>query len=313
MSNIPHKILDKYSSPYCDIKIKKYKMATYSKKDFDSSLYNSARPSYPDEFYQHLMEYHQSCAGNSTQTALDVGCGSGFVAFKLAEYFEKVVGTDISETMILQCKGDERNQNETMEFAVAPAEKAPDIISPASVDMITAAECLHWVDQNAFFEESARILKPNGTLAYWFYLDPVFPASKEATQINLEYSYDSSIELYGDDYEHFFGPYYEQPGHNLLRSGLDGMTPPTEQFADIIRHYYDPFSTGSTPLLIKKKITLEVYGNYVKSWSGYNTWKADNPEKPDAADELIGKLQSILGEKEIDVVFPTLFVLARRK
>lgn len=289
-------------------------MATYSKKDFNSSLYNTARPSYPDSFYKHLMEYH----GSSRDLAVDVGCGSGFVAFKLTEFFDKVLGTDISETMIRQCKSDEKSHRGNIDFAVAPAEKFPDAVTPGSVDLITGAECLHWVDHPAFFSEAARVLKKGGTLAYWFYMDPVFPDSLEASKINLEYSYDSSKENHGDLYERFFGPYYEQPGHNYLRSALVEVSPPLQDFEHVTRLHFNPL-TGQgqgTPLYISKNISLNVYRDYVKSWSGYNTWKADNPDKPDAGDELIDKLAQAMGvdvDTPVHVVFPTVFTLAKRR
>lgn len=47
-------------------------------------------------------------------TALDIGCGGGKYSFAMAPYFEKVIGTDISEQMINYAeerKKDEKNTN----------------------------------------------------------------------------------------------------------------------------------------------------------------------------------------------------------
>ncbi|KAM9933005.1 hypothetical protein OXX80_007359, partial [Metschnikowia pulcherrima] len=48
-------------------------MSTYSEQAFDSSHYDSARPTYPDQFYKTLVDYHKQVEGNVTSLAMDVG------------------------------------------------------------------------------------------------------------------------------------------------------------------------------------------------------------------------------------------------
>jgi ubiquinone/menaquinone biosynthesis C-methylase UbiE len=43
----------------------------------------------------------------------------------------------------------------------------------SSVDLVTAAQALHWFDASAFFAEAKRILRPQGVIAVWGYGDPV--------------------------------------------------------------------------------------------------------------------------------------------
>ena len=43
------------------------------------------------------------------------------------------------------------------------------------------------------FDESYRVLKSNGTLAYWFYKDPVFIGYPEANKVYTNYTYNSSL------------------------------------------------------------------------------------------------------------------------
>ena len=64
------------------------------------------------------------------------------------------------------------------------------------------------------------------------------------------------------------GPYYQQPGHDYLRSLMKEIEVPTDKFYDIVRHEYisdihgapkeneDPYIT-KTPLFIKKTITMK--------------------------------------------------------
>lgn len=297
-------------------------MATYSEEKFDSSHYNTARPSYPDKFYDTVVDFHKKVDGNTTDLAIDVGCGTGFVAFKLTQFFDKVIGTDVSATMISQCKNDPKTAQlrSKIDFAVAPAEEAPEFVAANSVDLITAAECAHWMDHPRFFAESARILKKNGTLAYWFYLDPVFLNQPRANEIYMDYAYGSSVEKHGDAYERYFGPFYEEPGHSFLRSAMVEVSPPTDLFYDVVRHHYHPDKqkdgASYTTLYIPKHITLRVYRNYVTSWSGYHNWKVAHGDKPDTVDRFMDELQEAMGvdmDTPVDLMFPTVYTFARKK
>lgn len=295
-------------------------MTTYQDQDFDAERYNAARPTYPDTFYDHLVEHHKS-HGGSLDLALDVGCGPGFVTFKLLNYFKQVIGTDFSPAMIGHCTKDPRVEfSDKIRFYATPAEQAPEEIQPHTVDLITAAEACHWFDHPKFFAESARILKSGGTLAYWFYFDPVFVGNQKATDLVVKWLYDSSKKKYGDSYERFFGPYFDQPGHDIFRTTLSHISPPESEFKDIVRHYYHPHENEGgasfTPLYIERNVSLETFRSQAKSWSGYHNWKHDNPDKPDAADELIDKLAEVLGvglDETLHVVYPTVFTFATKK
>ncbi|GEQ66944.1 hypothetical protein JCM33374_g607 [Metschnikowia sp. JCM 33374] len=295
-------------------------MSTYSEQAFDSSHYNSARPTYPDKFYKTLVDYHLEKKGNVTELAMDLGTGPGFVAFKLTKYFSHVIGTDLSSTMIEECNARLEGSPEkgNLEFHQSPAEKSPEFIAESSVDVITVAEACHWMDHPKFFAECARVLKRGGTLAYWFYLDPVFVNNIKATEIHRKYSWDSSIETEGSDYEKYFGRFFEQPGHDLYGDAMSKVSPPDELFGNVIRHYYHPYEHDHnyTTLFIEKKLTLKTYRDLARSWSGYHNWKKQYPDRPDAADQLVAEVQQALGVDEdttIEIIFPTVYTFAQKK
>lgn len=297
-------------------------MATYSDKTFDTKVYDLARPSYPDGFYTTLIDYHTSKSPAETQVALDIGCGSGFVTFKLSKFFDSMIGTDISETMIKQCVEDPRTEGSNLKFAVAPAEKSPEFIAPNSVDLLTGAECCHWVDHPKFFAEAHRVLKPNGTLAYWFYLDPVFigPQAEKANEIYQNYAYGSSVANGEPGVEKYMGLYYEQPGHEFFRTALKTVEIPKTLFGDIVINHYDPRVDGEdgskTTLFIKKTINLEIWRQYVKSWSAYHTWMAEHgATNKDIADTYIDELKDKLGwtdSDDIQIIFPTIYFFSKK-
>lgn len=294
-------------------------MSTYSESNFNTTHYNLARPSYPDEFYNTLIEYHDS-TNSAHELALDIGCGSGFVAFKLIDFFEKVIGTDISSTMVSQCRKTAK-PNENIQFLVGSAEQAPPEIQENSVDLITGAECCHWVDHEKFFKESFRILKPGGTLAYWFYKDPIFIGHDKANEIYTNYTYNSSMEMNKDDtFERYMGPYYQQPGHDYLRTLMKEIEVPTKYYKNVVRHEYDPVHHGAdstkTTLYISKKITLPAFLNYVKSWSAYHTWMTEHGSKYDIAEAFVNELKEAMNWDdtfEFEVVWATVYTFAKKK
>lgn len=304
-------------------------MSAYSETSFDTKRYDDSRPNYPEPFYHELIKYHKE-KGGTTQLAVDIGCGSGFVTFKLLEYFDHVIGTDPSSNMILQCQSHipQSSENKFIEFSIGSAESHPSTTMPNSVDLITGAECCHWVDHAKFFTESARVLKPNGTLAYWFYKDPVFVGYPKANAIYENYTYNSSTATNPNEaFERYMGPYYQQPGHDYLRSLLKEKSPPPDLFYDIVRHEYiserDGAPTGTenayvtkTPLFICKIIDMRWFLNYVKSWSAYHIWMKEHGDKYDIAEVFVDELKQQMGwddDTKIKVIWDTVYTFARKK
>ncbi len=98
--------------------------------------------------------------------ALDCGTGNGQAAVGLSVHFARVVATDPSEAQLAHAAP---AANVEYRYARAEASGLPD----ASVDLVTAAQALHWFDTAAFFEEARRVLAPGGAIAVWGYGDPV--------------------------------------------------------------------------------------------------------------------------------------------
>ncbi|KAK6454113.1 trans-aconitate methyltransferase 1 [Scheffersomyces xylosifermentans] len=318
-------------------------MASYSESTFDSQHYDDSRPNYPESFYRELVKYHdgQEKKEDSSRrdNAVDVGCGSGFVTFKLLDYFKHVQGTDPSSTMIKQCKESKQfaavneqsgtsDSKKRLDFLIGTGENFPESIENDSVDLVTAAEAAHWFDHPAFFKEVHRVLKPSGTLSYWFYKDPVFIGYPRANEIYTNYTYNSSLELNPkDEFERYMGPYYQQPGHDYLRTLLKEIEVPTDLFYDMERHEYISSRDGvpqdyskpgppATALFIHKRITLKWFLNYVKSWSAYHSWMKDHGNKYNIAEKFVDELKQELGwtdDTELDVVWDTVYTFARKR
>jgi len=100
------------------------------------------------------------------RVALDCGTGNGQAALGLANHFERVIAIDQSGDQIRRA-----TPNPRIEYRVAPAESSG--LPDASVDLVTAAQSLHWFDPAAFFGEARRVLAPGGAIAVWGYGDPI--------------------------------------------------------------------------------------------------------------------------------------------
>ncbi len=111
--------------------------------------YAKFRPHYPTALFDWLA---QQAPGR--ELAWDAGTGSGQVAVELARLFEKVVATDPSARQI-----DNAEAHARVEYRVEPAERSS--LEPASVDLVTVAQALHWFDFPAFYAEAERVLNPD--------------------------------------------------------------------------------------------------------------------------------------------------------
>jgi SAM-dependent methyltransferase len=76
----------------------------------------------------------------------------------LAEYFTRVVATDVSALQIANAV-----QHPRVEYRVAPAHASG--IPAHSVDLVNVAQALHWFDLDAFYTEVRRVLGPGGVIA----------------------------------------------------------------------------------------------------------------------------------------------------
>ncbi len=88
--------------------------------------------------------------------------GSGQAARAMAGHVGRVIATDASERQIKNAAAHPR-----VEYRVAPAEQSG--LDDHSVDMVTVAQALHWLDLDRFHTEVRRVVRPGGVVAAWCY------------------------------------------------------------------------------------------------------------------------------------------------
>jgi SAM-dependent methyltransferase len=278
-------------------------MAAFSDSSFKADDYNSFRPTYTNEVFHEIVKYHTG----EHDLAVDIGCGSGQASYPLTEYFKHVIGTDLSHAMINTANNRITEEyKDRIKFVQSPAETL-EFLDDSSVDLVTAAQCIHWFDHPKFFKEIHRVLKPNGTIAFWGYADPIFNVA-EADAMSEQFTYDDPAKL---------GPYWEQPGRQILRDLLKDVNAPEPQFTELKTYEHIPgVSDGKSPLQIRREVPLEFYGKYVKTWSSYHNWEKAHRGEPDIADQYIRELQARLKwtpKTRVTLEWLTVLKLARKR
>lgn len=121
--------------------------------------YAAFRPRYPVGLFDFIAD-----RAPGRGLAWDCATGNGQAAIDLAERFERVCATDISEEQIGQAMSHPR-----VEYSVQPAEATSFL--DGCFDAICAAQALHWFDVDRFYSEASRVARSGAVIAIWGYTD----------------------------------------------------------------------------------------------------------------------------------------------
>jgi ubiquinone/menaquinone biosynthesis C-methylase UbiE len=143
------------------------------KYNFDpAAAHYNARPDYPEIFYREL---ERRMSQMSSRRFVDLGCGDGRVAMRIANWGAEVIGVDHSRQMIATALRRSQGQhNVRVEFILAEAVHLP--FAPATIDVILTGQALHWMRRDLAAREVARTLRPGG-LWIVFWSQPTIPWS----------------------------------------------------------------------------------------------------------------------------------------
>lgn len=127
----------------------------------DVDLYDRARPDYPDELYQFVVNSVGSLAG---LTVLDIGAGNG-LASKALLHLDigqlSLVEPDTRFEPILERL--KSSAHIPIKLLLEPFEEIA--IGPEKYDFLFAATSFHWLDPDTRLQKVASLLVPNGSVA----------------------------------------------------------------------------------------------------------------------------------------------------
>ena len=192
-----------------------------------AASYATFRPTYPPALFAFLAS-----EAPALDRAWDCGTGSGQAAIGLAQHFHEVIATDASEAQI-----DYATPHPRVTYRVATAESCG--LESASMDLVAAAQALHWFDQPKFWAEARRVLRPRGVVAVWTY--NLFEITPEI---------DGIIQ---DFYSGVVGPFWA-PERQLVEERYRGIDFPFAEFE-------------APAFQIEQDMTLDDVVGYVRTWS----------------------------------------------
>jgi SAM-dependent methyltransferase len=116
------------------------------------------RPPYPQQAIEVLVDL----VTGTHRTVLDVGCGTGDLARRLAGRIDRVDAVDPSAAMIAKGRQLPGGDDPRVHWQLAAAEVAQ--LAPP-YGLVTAGESLHWMDWAVVLPRFADALSPGGVLA----------------------------------------------------------------------------------------------------------------------------------------------------
>ncbi|XP_059143693.1 putative methyltransferase DDB_G0268948 [Physella acuta] len=226
-----------------------------------AQIYATHRPTYPQEIYEKILAYHSEIPQNKRLLAVDVGCETGQSTRPLTKYFQQVIGSDVSEDQLSIIPRNAPN----LDYKVAYAEDL-NFLGDKTVDMVTVATALHWMDYKKFFSEARRVLKPDGTLAVY----SMFHENFEHPEVRAYIAQLQSTIFSG----------YLTTRFRMILEKFQSLEFP---FKDIRRHD-DIIKTG--------ELTLDGIVGYLASFHYTKLFADDNPDR-DILAEMKQSLQEI--------------------
>lgn len=127
--------------------------------DEGAELYDRARPGYPPELFDDLVELAELPA---RARLLEIGCGTGQATVPLARRGYRIVCVELGAGLaaVARRKLAGFPQVEVVQGAFETFEP-----ESSDFDAIVAATAFHWVDPTVRYERSARLLRDRGALA----------------------------------------------------------------------------------------------------------------------------------------------------
>ena len=192
--------------------------------DFAAGSYQDARPEYPEQLFDTLIELAQLRPGDRL---LEIGCASGKATLPLARRGFRITCVEIGPALAAAARTNLANFPDV--DVVEGAFETWDPPGGARFDLVFAAAAWHWLDPAVRYEQAWRLLRPGGHLATWSAAH-VFPEHGDPFFTELQDVYDEIGEGLPENAA------WPRPGElpddreEIERTGL---------FADVVVRHFD--------------------------------------------------------------------------
>ncbi|CAH8315382.1 unnamed protein product [Eruca vesicaria subsp. sativa] len=252
--------------------------------DYEADIYLDARPTYPGEWYSKL-----AALSNHHHLAWDAGTGNGQAAVGIAEHYDRVIATDVSETMLNLGKPHPKVTYHHTPSSMTEDETVDLIGGENSVDLITVATAVHWFDLPKFYAIANRLLrKPGGIIAVWSY----------NTDMAVSPEFDSVMARFNEKTT----PYWKFPECRYFVDGYKSLPFPFENVG---------LGLEGKPmeLEMQKTVSFEGFLRILRSWSAIGAAKEKGVEL--LSEDVVKELEMAWGGSELvrTIVYKT-FMLA---
>lgn len=209
-----------------------------------------------------------------------------------------------------------QTQYPNVSFEQGTSDNLPTDHGAGTVDMVVAAQAAHWFDFDRTWPEIATKLRPGGTVAFWGYVDFVFPNHPRANEI-----------VHHSPHVEALNRYFAASGTRILEDRYHAILPPDQYFTDIKRLECYPkvggAGSGEGTLIMSNQMTLSELKAYARTWSATHEWQEANPESSRERDgDVVDWLFEELAASEeafkdpsfrLTVEWGTVLLMARRK
>jgi SAM-dependent methyltransferase len=223
--------------------------------------YARFRPRYPTGLFQAL-----AALAPGRRLVWDCGTGNGQAAAALAAHFEQVVASDASAEQLAHAELNPR-------VVYRRSLESDSGLGDGTVDLVTAAQALHWFDVAAFYAEVRRVLRPGGVIAVWCYNLP-----------RTEPRIDALLDGFGNE---TVGPHWA-PERRHVRAGYRDLPFP---FAE------QPFPAFA----MEREVTLPELAGYLDTWSAVRSYRKAHGADP--VGPVIQEIERVWGDPDRPRVF----------
>lgn len=151
--------------------------------DQAADLYQRARPDYPDELFDRLLEVTGLGPG---ARLLEIGCATGKATLPLAARGMRITCVELGSALAARA----RSRLEPFSDVEVLEGSFEDWDGPSGAyDLVFAATAWQWVDPALRYQRAARALRRHGFLAFWD-ATHVFPAGWDSFFADIQQVYD---------------------------------------------------------------------------------------------------------------------------